>query len=97
MSAKRRRTRSAKPTREPSGVERLGQVFIEQIRSRGRIHHRALLAAMRECLEHPATERTQELAMMLRGKLRLWPQKVKDIEDVRRTLAGESGSGEASG
>ena len=97
MSAKRSRTRNAKPKPEAAGVERLRQVFIEQIRARGRVHHRAVLAAMRECLEHPATERMQEIALLLRGKLRLWPQKVNDLEGVREALTGESGAGEASG
>ena len=54
----------------------------------GRISQRWILRHMRRILgagaTESATEAGQELAMMLRGKLRLFPQKVKDLAAVRR-------------
>jgi len=97
MPAKRSRAPNAKTKPTAPGVERLREIFLEQIRARGRVHQRAVLAAMRECLEHPATEHMQEIALLLGRKLRLRPQKVKDIAAVRRALTGEPDTREASG
>ena len=51
-------------------VALLTKTFRDQIRSRGRAHHRALLREMRERGSASATEPTQELALTLKGKLR---------------------------
>jgi heterodisulfide reductase subunit C len=72
----------------------LMNAFVSQIRRFGRAHHRSLLARMRRRLKAPATERTQEFAMLLGGKLRLRPQKVKDIESVLRAFPAETATGE---
>ena len=77
------------PAQAGSEIAYLGKVFIEQIRNHGRVHHRALLRTMRERLGEGPTETSQEVAMILRGKLRLRPRNVRDIESVRRALAGE--------
>lgn len=79
-----------------SEIARLGNVFIEQIRAHGRIHYRALLRAMREHPGEGATDTSQEVALILRRKLRLRPRKVRDIEGVRRALAGGPDAGEDS-
>ncbi|HUW56281.1 MAG TPA: hypothetical protein VMZ92_06570 [Planctomycetota bacterium] len=81
MAAKRKRRGDA-----DAATARLRKRFIDQIRAHGRVHHRSLLGAMRRHLETPATETAQDLAMLMRRKLRLLPQRVKDIASVRKAL-----------
>ena len=72
-------------------IAHLSKLFIDQIRAQGRVHHRTLLKGMRKLLGSPATETAQEVSMVLKGKLRLRPLKVKDIEGVRKALGATSG------
>ena len=75
-------------------IDRLRAAFVDQIRAHGRVHHRSLLKAMRRHLENPATESAQDLAMLLRHKLGLLPQKIKDIASVRQALDAASSAAE---
>ncbi|KPL01459.1 MAG: hypothetical protein AMK75_04840 [Planctomycetes bacterium SM23_65] len=90
MSANEEPTRDADTAQAGPEIAHLRKVFADRVRAYGRVHHRALLRAMRTYLERGATELAQEVSMMLRGKLRLRPQKVKDIESVRAALKSAS-------
>ena len=67
-------------------VAAMMQSFRRQIEKRGRAHHWASIREMRKRLEDPATEGTQEAALLLRRKLRLRPERVREIGEVRRLL-----------
>ena len=86
MCANEEPTRDADTAQAGPEVAHLSKVFTDQVRAYGRVHHRALFRAMRTYLERGASELAQEVSMMLRGKLRLRPQKVKDVESVRKAL-----------
>ena len=86
MAAKRKRTRDAGASPNDPEVAWLRQVFTAQIRAHGRVHHRSLLAAMRRHLDNPATETAQDVAMLMRRKLRLLPRGVSHLASVREAL-----------
>lgn len=69
------------------------RLVFRQLKRRGRLHLRGLLGAMRKRLDVPATEPSQEIAMLLRGKLRLRAPRMHDVEAVRRILEGAQGDG----
>ena len=71
---------------DDADLKRLVEVFAHQLRTRGRGHHRALLAAMRKQLDEPATTLEQEVALVLKRRLRLRGPKVADVESVGRAL-----------
>ena len=63
--------------RDDSRVRRLMQTFRDQVGSAGRAHHRALLKEMRAAAANPVTEPLQELALTVKGKLRLFASKTR--------------------
>ena len=92
MSANEEPARDADVARTEPEVAHLRKVFTDLVRAHGRVHHRVLLKEMRKHLERGATELAQEVCLMLGRKLRLWPQKVKDVESVREAFEAASPS-----
>jgi heterodisulfide reductase subunit C len=81
---------SGAPPAEPE-IALLMRTFADQVRTLGRSHLRALLKTMRLRTPGAATEGAQELAMLFKHKLLLFPQKVRDIESVRKLLDAPQG------
>lgn len=93
MSEDRKAAKGAGVPPDDAEVAFLAGVFREQLRLHGRAHHRGLLEALRKRLGTAATEKEQEVAMMLRRKLRWRPPKVKDVTAVRRALEADAAAG----